>query len=111
MANGIVQPTCLCLCDKFLINSHSRQTTVLTQDAAVSINHSELLDRVGRVRSVLRQRALQRGQVVAIALASSFGVLSMVLAAWAEGLAISLLPHELGASSGKLDDGRLSAML
>ncbi|NWB47699.1 AMP-binding protein [Pseudomonas gingeri] len=111
MANGIVQPTCLCLCDKFLINSHSRQTTVLTQDAAVSINHSELLDRVGRVRSVLRQRALQRGQVVAIALASSFGVLSMVLAAWSEGLAISLLPHELGASSGKLDDGRLSAML
>ncbi|KIH82558.1 Long-chain-fatty-acid--CoA ligase [Pseudomonas batumici] len=63
------------------------------------------------MRSVLRQRALQRGQVVAIALASGFDVLSMTLAAWAEGLAISLLPHELGTSSGKPDDGRLNGML
>ena len=111
MANGIVLPSRPCLFDKFLINSHSRQTTVLTQDAAVSINHAELLDRVGQVRSVLRQRALQPGQVVAIALASGFDVLSMTLAAWAEGLAISLLPHELGGACGKSDDGRLSAML
>jgi len=111
MANGIVQPTCLCLFEKFATHSHSRQTTVLTQDAAVSINRCELLERVARVRSVLRQRALQRGQVVAIALASGFDVLSMTLAAWAEGLAISLLPHELGTSSGKPDDGRLNGML
>ncbi|WP_248800425.1 AMP-binding protein [Pseudomonas sp. MWU13-2105] len=111
MANGIVQPTGLCLFEKFLTSSHSRQTTVLTQDAAVSINHRELLERVAQVRGVLSHRALQRGQVVAIALASGFDVLSMTLAAWAEGLAISLLPHDLGGASGKLDDGRLSAML
>lgn len=110
MTDGLVAPARLCLIEKFLSCPSSRLTTVLAQDAAVSLKQSEMLARVACARQVLRQSALAPEQVVAIALPSSVEVLVMVLACWAEGLAIALLPHELPHES-KREGAGIEAML
>ncbi|NUT68122.1 AMP-binding protein [Pseudomonas corrugata] len=110
MTDGLVAPARLCLIEKFLSCPSSRLTTVLAQDAAVSLKQSEMLVRVARARQVLRQSALAPEQIVAIALSSSVEVLVMVLACWAEGLAIALLPHELPHES-KREGAGIEAML
>ncbi|TNF84102.1 fatty acyl-AMP ligase [Pseudomonas sp. ICMP22404] len=110
MTDGLVAPARLCLIEKFLSCPSSRLTTVLAQDAAVSLKQSEMLARVACARQVLRQSALASEQVVAIALPSSVEVLVMVLACWAEGLAIALLPHELPHES-KREGAGIEAML
>jgi acyl-CoA synthetase (AMP-forming)/AMP-acid ligase II len=106
MTDGLVAPARLCLIEKFLSCPSSRLTTVLAQNAVVSLKQSEMLARVACARQVLRQSALAPEQVVAIALPSSVEVLVMVLACWAEGLAIALLPHE-----SKREGAGIEAML
>lgn len=106
MTDGLVAPARLCLIEKFLSCPSSRLTTVLAQDAVVSLKQSDMLARVACARRVLRQRVLAPEQVVAIALPSSIEVLVMVLACWAEGLAIALLPHE-----SKREGAGIEAML
>lgn len=110
MTDGLVVSSRLCLIEKFFSCPSARQTTVLTQDSVVSLSQSELLAKVARTRRVLRQNAVASGQVIAIALPSSLEVLTLLLASWAEGLAISLLPHELSPATQR-DGARTTAML
>lgn len=87
-----------------------RLTTVLGHDSAVCLTQLELKSKVYQARQVIRKRALEPGQVIAICMPSSIEVLILVLAAWAERLAIALLPHDLNHTTMR-DGSGLAAML
>lgn len=63
------------------------------------------------IRNRLRARGLRRGDIVALAIPSGAPVVAMLLAAWAEGLAISVVPHDLSGRSGSMAVAKLRAML
>ncbi|SDB26188.1 AMP-binding protein [Pseudomonas sp. NFACC13-1] len=110
MTNGLVAHARLCLIEKFLLCPPDRLTTVLDHDSTVCLTQLDLKSKVYQARQVLRQRALEPGQVVAICMPSSMEVLTVVLAAWAERLAIALLPHDLTHTTMR-DGSGLAAML
>ncbi|QNM98220.1 AMP-binding protein [Chitinimonas koreensis] len=63
------------------------------------------------IRRQLRARGLRRGDIVALAIPSSLAAVATLLAAWAEALAISIVPHELSDRSGRMAPAKLRAML
>lgn len=63
------------------------------------------------IRRQLRARGLRRGDIVALAIPSSAAAVATLLAAWAEALAISIVPHELSDRSGRMAPAKLRAML
>lgn len=62
-------------------------------------------------RAALRARGLQRGDVIAMALPTSTAVLATLLAAWADGIAVVLLPYEVADHSGRLAPAKFAQML
>lgn len=62
-------------------------------------------------RAVMRAHGLERGGVVVIALPTSSNVLAILLAAWCDGCAISLVAHEIADHSGRLSPSRFGQML
>src|SRR6218665_1153737 len=63
------------------------------------------------IRNSLRARGLRRSDIIALAIPSGAPVVAMLLAAWAEGLAISVVPHDLSGRSGSTAAAKLRAML
>jgi hypothetical protein len=94
--------------DLVMARQHA-SVTFYTAEGPVRLEQPQLLEQLAAVRQ--RLRGCAPGSVVAIAAPTSARVFIAILAAWAEGLAVSLLPHELGSGSGRLDARRFNAML
>lgn len=94
--------------DLVMARQHA-SVTFYAAEGPVRLEQPQLLEQLAAVRQQLRGCA--PGSVVAIAAPTSARVFIAILAAWAEGLAVSLLPHELGSGSGRLDARRFNAML
>lgn len=62
-------------------------------------------------RAALRAQGLVRGDVLALALPTCFAALAALLAAWADGIAICLLPHEVTPDGDRLSPSRFAQML
>lgn len=94
--------------DLVMARQHAR-VTFYGAEGPVCLEQPQMLEQLAAVRQQLRGCA--PGSLVAIAAPTSARVFIAILAAWAEGLAVSLLPHELGSGSGRLDARRFNAML
>ena len=75
------------------------------------LSYVDLWDMAQRCRRRFRELGLERGQVVALAIPSSEHLLAILLAAWSEGLGISLLPHDISPRTGRMATTKFAAML
>jgi fatty-acyl-CoA synthase len=75
------------------------------------IDSSKLWATVQECRAVLRSHGLQRGAVVAIGMPTCNHVLAMLLATWAEGITVAMLPYDVSENSGHLSSSKFKQML
>lgn len=85
---------------------------VVVEGEAAQSDTGRLWAQAQRHRAVLRALGLRRGDVIVLGLPTCTGLLATLLAAWAEGVAISLVPHEVAAQhSARLAPSKWAQML
>lgn len=73
--------------------------------------HDRLWVLAQQCRHQLRKLGLKRGSVLALACPSGAPLLATMLAAWADGMAVALLPADVALRSGRVGPAKFAAML
>ena len=78
---------------------------------ASEYRYPDLWSAAQSVRSELRKRGLSRGDVLAMAVPSGPAAVATLLAAWADAIAVSVLPSDVSARTGRMAPAKLRKML
>jgi acyl-CoA synthetase (AMP-forming)/AMP-acid ligase II len=89
----------------------SGQLSVQGGESCNSVASTELWGVAQGYRAALRAQGVARGDVLVLGLPTCASLLAAVLAAWAEGVCVALLPSEVAEHSGRLAPSKFGQML